>query len=331
MIGIGIIGAGFFGEVHARAITAVPGLRVAAVCREDVEAARAFANRHGGMAYGSFEALLVDAAVTAVVIATPHHLHAQMAIAAARAGKHILLEKPMAPTLSECDAINAAVAQAGVQLMVGHVMHFALPCRIAREIQAKGDLGRPVLGTSWMIKLWMEANRRPWHLSHATGGGMLMTAGIHALDRLVWLMGGTVESVSALIGTCFHEQEADDSALMLLRFADGRIGQVTSIGYRDGAVTFAMDLVCEEGTLRIDFDHGVSVGQGGRWTAIPHSADPQWMQRAVEAEWRAMLAAIEGKATVPVDGHHARHIIACLDAAMTANRLRREVRVLPAV
>src|SRR5262245_58256279 len=117
MIGVGIIGAGFFGEVHARAIAAVPGLNVAAVCREDVAAARTFASRHGGNAYGSFEALLDDPAVTAVVISTPHHLHAQMAIAAARAGKHILLEKPMAPTLAECDAINAAAAQAGIHLM----------------------------------------------------------------------------------------------------------------------------------------------------------------------------------------------------------------------
>jgi phthalate 4,5-cis-dihydrodiol dehydrogenase len=236
----------------------------------------------------------------------------------------------MAPTLAECDAINRAVAQACVKLMVGHVMHFALPCRIAREIIASGDLGRPVLGTSWMIKLWMEANRRLWHLSPKTGGGMLLTAGIHALDRLVWLMDSEVAGVSALMGTCFHEQEADDSAFLLLRFADGRMGQVTSVGYRDGAVTFAMDLVCEAGTLHIDFDHGVSVGRDGKWAPVANSADPQWMQRAVEDEWRAMASAIERKEPVPVDGLYARHIIACIDAAATANRERREALVLRA-
>lgn len=330
MIGVGIIGAGFFGATHARAIASVPGLRVAAVCREDIDAARAFAKAHGGTAYGNWKAVLDDRSVDAVVIATPHHLHAEMAIAAANAGKHILLEKPMAPTLPECDAIIAAVEKAGVRLMVGHVMHFALPCLIARDIIARGDLGRPVMGTSWMIKLWMEANRRPWHLTSKTGGGMLMTAGIHALDRLVWLMDGEVEGISALVNTYFHNQEADDSALMLLRFADGRMGQVTSVGYRDGAVTFAMDLVCEAGTLRIDFDHGVSVGRGARWTLIANSADPNWMQRAVEGEWRSLRAAIEGTAPVPVDGRYARHIIACLDAAVTASRERREVLVTAA-
>lgn len=325
MIGIGIIGAGHFGAVHARAIAATQGLRVAAICREDAAAAQVFAHEHGGHAHTDWRAVLDDSAVDAVVIATPHHLHAEMAVAAAQAGRHVLLEKPMAPTLAECDAINAAVAKAGVKLMVGHVMHFARPCLVAREILDGGTLGRPVLGSSWMIKLWMEANRRPWHLSHSSGGGMLMTAGIHALDRLVWLMGGEVAAVSALSGALFHQQEADDSALMLLRFTDGRIGQVASVGYRDGAVGFAMDLVCEGGTLRIDFEHGVSIGRGGSWTPIAHSADPDWMQRAVEAEWRAMAAAIEANAPVPVDGTYARHLIACLDAAGRANAERREI------
>ena len=98
MIGIGIIGAGYFGAIHARAIAAVPGARVAAVCRQDIDAARAFAREHGGTAHSHWQALLDDPAVDAVLIATPHHLHAEMAIAAAQAGKHILLEKPMAPT-----------------------------------------------------------------------------------------------------------------------------------------------------------------------------------------------------------------------------------------
>src|SRR3546814_4223960 len=84
------------------------GIRVAAVCREDAVAARAFAAEHGGTAYNDWRRVLDDAAVDAVVIATPHHLHREMAVAAAEAGKHVLLEKPMAPTVADCDAIIAA-------------------------------------------------------------------------------------------------------------------------------------------------------------------------------------------------------------------------------
>jgi predicted dehydrogenase len=329
MIGVGILGAGHFGAVHARAIAAVDGVRLVAACREDEDGALAFAARHGGKPYSDWRALLADPAVDAVVIATPHHMHTGMAIAAATAGKHILLEKPMAPTVAECDAINAAVARAGVKLMIGHVMHFALPCLKARQVLETGALGRPVLGSSWMIKLWMEENRRPWHLATATGGGMLMTAGIHALDRLIWLMGGDVAGVQALSGAAFHDQEADDSVLALIRFADGRLGQLASVGYRDGAVTFAMDLVCERGTIRIDFDRGVEVGQGGVWTPVPQSHDPAWMQAAVEGEWRAMVAAIRDGVAVPVDGGYGRAVVAAVAAIRDAAAARREVAPAP--
>src|SRR3546814_4238437 len=121
--------------------------------------------------------------------------------AAAEAGKHVLLEKPMAPTVADCDAIIAAAKRSDVMLMIGHIMHFALPCLAARDIVEAGELGRPIAGSSWLVQLWMEENRRPWHLSPATGGGMLMTAGIHDLDRLIWLMDTAPEAVSAVAGS----------------------------------------------------------------------------------------------------------------------------------
>jgi predicted dehydrogenase len=126
-----------------------------------------------------------------------------------------------------------------------------------------------------------------------------------------------------------HAQAADDSAFVLLRFADGRFAQVSSIGYRDGAGSYGMDLVCETGTLRLDFARGVSIGRGGTWTALADSAEPEWMQRALEREWQAMLAAVRTGAPVPVPGAYARHIIACIEAALQSSRERREVPVAP--
>jgi phthalate 4,5-cis-dihydrodiol dehydrogenase len=327
MIGVGIIGAGHFGAVHARAMAEVEGVRLVACCREDADAASAFAAEHGGKSYGDWRALLDDPKVDAVLIATPHHLHEEITIKAAQAGKHILLEKPMAPSVAACDAMLAAADVSGVKLMIGHVMHFALPCLKAKEIVDSGVLGAPVLGSSWMIKLWMESNRRPWHLDPASGGGMLMTAGIHALDRLIWLMGQPVAGVTAMTGTYFHEQEADDAALISLRFVNGGIGQVASVGYRDGAVTFAMDLVCEKGTIRIDFDHGVSTGQGGVWTPVPGSIEPNWMGAAVAREWRALAACIMNDKPSPITGAYGRHVVACVEAAHRASAGRCEVPV----
>ena len=327
MLGVGILGAGFFGAFHARAIASLPDLRIAAVCAEELALAEVFVAEHGGTPYGDWRAMLDDKSVDAVAITTPHHLHGPLAVAALEAGKHVLLEKPMALSVAECSRIIASAESSRRKLMIGQIMHFVWPCLVAREILDRGDLGKPVMGSSSLQKIWMESNRRGWHLDPATGGGMLMTAGIHALDQLVWLMNGRVASVSAAVSTSFHDQKADDSAMMLLRFADGRSGQVASIGFRDGAGTFDIDLVCERGTLRIDFERGVCIGQGGKWTDVPNSHDPAWMQNAVIREWQAMAAAIREDSDVPVTGDYGRHIIACIEAAMMSSRERRDVDV----
>src|SRR3954468_19501121 len=274
MLGVGIIGAGFFGAFHARAVAAVAGTRIVAACAEELALAETFAAEHGGKPYGDWRALLDDKSVDAVAITAPHHLHGELAVAALQAGKHVLLEKPMALSVAECSDVIAAAKTSGRKLMIGQIMHFVWPCVVAREILDRGELGKPVTGSSALMKTWIESNRRGWHLDPLTGGGMLMTAGIHALDQLVWLMGGRVGSVSAAVSTSFHDQKADDSAMMLLRFADGRFGQVASIGFRDGAGTFGIDLVCEQGTLRIAPGRGVAIGRGGKWSDVPNSHDP---------------------------------------------------------
>ena len=327
MIGVGILGAGFFGAYHARAIAQARGAHLVAVCAEEQVIADAFAREHGGKPYGDWRAMLDDAAVEAVAITAPHHLHCTLAVAALEAGKHVFLEKPMALSVSQCSRIVDAAARSGAKLMVGQIMHFVTPCMVARDILASGELGRPVTGSSSLLKTWMESNRRDWHLDSATGGGMLMTAGIHALDQLIWLMGGRVSSVSAAVATSFHEQSADDNAMLLLRFDDGRFAQVASVGFRDGGMTYGMDLICERGTLRIDVARGVSIGRDGQWSDVPNSSEPDWMQKAIDREWQAFADAIAGNGEAAVSGAYGRHIVACIEAAMQSSRQRREVTV----
>ena len=116
-LGVGIIGAGSFGEQHAQALAALDDVRLVAATRTNPAALAEFTARYGGRGYTDLDALLADPDVDAVVIATPHHLHTAAVEAAARAGKHILLEKPMAPTVAECDRIRRAVRESGVIFM----------------------------------------------------------------------------------------------------------------------------------------------------------------------------------------------------------------------
>jgi predicted dehydrogenase len=329
MIGVGIVGAGFFGEKHAEAISILPEVRLVAATRTNQSALGKFVERFGGIACPDYRALLEISDLDAVVIATPHHLHTDIAVAAAKAHKHILLEKPMAHNLAECDQILQAVAESGVKLMVGHINQFAPSYKIAKALIESGEVGEVVLGVSTMSKFWFEPNRRSWHLDRATGGGMWLTAGLHCLDRLTWLVGSPVQSVSAQFDTRFHDQNADDVGLIFLRYANGAAGTVVSTGYKNGAPKHLTELTCTRGMLNITYDDGVRLGRNEQWQTIPESVTSGWMEEAMLNQWRAFIEAIENDTPPAVSGDYARHIMAAVFAAEESSNFRHEVAVAP--
>lgn len=329
MLNVGIIGAGSYGAQHAEAIAALPDIALAAACRTNPAALAEFTAQYGGQGYPDYRDLLADPAVEAVVIATPHHLHTAITEDAARAGKHILLEKPMAPTLAECDRIIQAAEAHGVKLMVGHVNHFAPAYARARALLDSGAVGEIVLGLSTMSKFWFEPNRRAWHLTPETGGGMWRTAGMHCLDRLTWLVGSPIASVSAQFGARFHDQAADDSGLIFARFANGAAGTIVSVGYKTGAPKHLTELTCTGGMMTIDYVDGVRIGQDEQWQPVPDSGSANWMHEALVGEWRTFAESIKQDSPPAVTGDFARHIMAAVFAAEESSRLRRELPVPP--
>lgn len=329
MIGVGIIGAGYIAGLHARALERARGFSLVAACSPRADSVTAFTARHGGRATTDWHDLLADPAVHAVLIATPHALHEAAAIDAAKAGKHILLEKPMAENAAACSRIAATATAHRIVLLLGHTMRFFHSCQVAKQLIVAGEIGEPVLGTSTMMKIWMQANRRPWHLGETSGGGMLLTAGIHALDRLMWLMDAPVTRVSATMRTAFHDQEADDLALLFLRFANGAAGSVTSVGYRDGAPSFAAEIVGTRATLRVDLlgAGSVAIGRRNSWSAVPDSAEPEAQLQAITREWIALRDAIVNGTAPAVTAQDGRHVVAVIEAARRSARQRQEVDV----
>ncbi|MCB0044742.1 MAG: Gfo/Idh/MocA family oxidoreductase [Caldilineaceae bacterium] len=327
MLNVGIIGAGDFGARHALAIAELDEVQLVASSRTNAAALAEFTRRFGGRGYTDYRELAGDPAVDAVVIATPHHLHVGPVQAAAAAGKAIFLEKPMAPTRAECDALLASVEQAGVPLFLGHINRFSPAFRQAKALLASGEAGEPVLGVSYMVKQWMEPNRREWHLDRETGGGMLMTAGIHALDRLIWLVDAPVISVYASLATRYYEQKADDASLLQLTFANGAVGSVVSVGYNQGASIHQTQLCCTQGVLRIGYDR-VEVGRGERWQSLPPPEQGEdWMHQALINEWRAFVAAAHGESPPEVSGEDALHVMDVIFAAEESARSRRVIAV----
>ncbi len=327
MLTVGIIGAGDFGAQHAKAIAQTPDVKLLAASRTNEQALTEFSDRFDCKGYLNYLDLLDNKNINTVVIATPHHMHTEIVKAAARAKKHILLEKPMAPNLAECDEILKVVKENNVKLMLGHVNHFVPAYLKAKELLESGEMGEVVYGHSIMSKLWMTPNRRNWHLDRDTGGGMWLTIGVHVLDQLCWLIGQPVSSVTADIQTRFHEQEADDIGLALLRFEKGATATANAIGYQTGVSHFSTELTCTKGMLKISHSEGLFIGKNEEWQNIPGTACNTWMDQAMLNEWQAFSEVIQQEKPIPVTGDYARHIMQLAFAAESSSKLKKEIHL----
>ena len=325
MLGIGIIGAGVFGENHAKAIAETSGATLVAASRRNSEELRKFTFRHKIHGYSNYHELLQNQDVDAVIIATPHQDHARIAIAAAASGKHILLEKPMATSLADCNRIIDSAKAARVTLMIGHTMQFMRPSRVAKEIIDSGELGSVIYGTGTVAKKWMSSNRREWHRDDPGGGGMLMTLGIHYVDLLTWLFNSRVLSVRANILSSFHQQQADDAGMLYLQYESGATGIVISTGYKSGAETYLAELTLGKGMIRVDMFGGVHIGKNEQWTHLPHSLAGDTEQKALQKEWSAFIACVESGSESPVRGEYAKHIMEIVFAARKSSLEKKEI------
>jgi predicted dehydrogenase len=179
-VGFGVIGAGLFGENHAVVYSRLPGVELVAVCDQNEERAREVAERYGARAYYTdYEKVLADPEITAVSIATPDFAHAEIALAAAQVGKHILCEKPLATTVEEAQAIVDAAARAGVKLMVDFHNRVNPPFAAAREQVRSGAIGTPAYGYARLSNTTFVPLEM---LSWANRTSALYFLGSHAVD-----------------------------------------------------------------------------------------------------------------------------------------------------
>ncbi len=226
-VGFGIVGTGMISHFHAKAIQAIPGACVAGCFNHSAEKAAAFASEYGCTAWSSLDQMLASPDVDIVNICTPSGSHLDPAIAAAKAGKHVVVEKPLEITLSRCDQIIEACQTNGVKLCTIFPSRFS-PANIAlKEAIDAGRFGRLTLGDSY-VKWWRSQEyydgggwRGTWALD---GGGAYMNQAIHNVDLLYWLMGDVIE-VCGFTGTLAHERiEVEDAGVACLKFANGAIG-----------------------------------------------------------------------------------------------------------
>ena len=228
-IGFGIIGCGMIANFHARAINDIRGARIAGCFDMVPAAADRLAASTGCRAYHDLKAMLQDPAIDVVTIGTPSGAHMEPAIQAARAGKHVVVEKPLEVTLKRCDRIIDACDKAGVVLSTIFPSRFHESSQQVKRAIEKKRFGKLTVGDAYVK--WYRTQeyydsgawRGTWKLD---GGGALMNQAIHSVDLLTWLM-GPVQSISAHTATIAHKRiEVEDVAMATLRFASGALGVV---------------------------------------------------------------------------------------------------------
>jgi UDP-N-acetyl-2-amino-2-deoxyglucuronate dehydrogenase len=229
----GIIGCGVIGPVHAQSLAHLPQTTLVGVCDSVPARAQRVAAEFGAATWTTdYHQLLARADIDAVCICTPHYLHAEMAQAAAAAGKHIFCEKPMAIAVADLDAMEAAATRAGVQLGICFQHRFDPVALHLKRLIEEGHFGQLLLGGAHCQCLRTPAYyaSEPWRgrwLSE--GGGVLINQAIHTLDLLVWLF-GEATSISGTYGTlCWQDTiEVEDTASGVIGFASGAQGHLVA-------------------------------------------------------------------------------------------------------
>lgn len=352
-IRVGLVGCGKVGQIHATALKGLAEAEFVAVCDTDPARAEAFAGRHGTRGFSDLAAMLREANVQAIVIGTPHPLHAGPAIQAAEAGVHVLVEKPLAANLTDCDAMLATARKTGVQLGVISQRRLYEPVQRMKAAIEAGKIGKPVLGVfimySWREPSYYQSD--PWRGQWASeGGGVLVNQSPHQLDLLQWFM-GPIADISGYWAILNHPTiEVDDSAVAVIRFQSGGLGAiVTSVSQKPGIYTKVHIHGSNGASVGVETDRGATFIAGLTAIAEPPLNDlwtiPGEEQRLAEfqAHDRALfgqidatihyhalqiqdfLRSIQENRPPLVTGEEGRAVVEMFTAMYLSNRERRSI------
>ena len=334
MSGFGIVGTGVIAAMHAAAIATLPRARLAAVTDVADGAAAAFAVARGCAAEPGLDQLLTRPDVDVVCVCVPSGLHAEVGVRAARAGKHLVVEKPIDVTLAAADRLIEAARAAGVALTVISQHRFDPGLIELKRLLGDGALGRLVLAeasTKW-YRTQAYYDSAAWRGTWAMDGGSLMNQGIHYVDLLRWCMGPVAE-VTAVCATQAHQVEVEDTALAIVRFGSGAVGTILSSTAAYPGFPQRLEITGTDGTVIVEDGRIVRRAFGAQPTAaaVPGAvgalgghraaADPAAIEVASHAAQIAdLLAAVEEGRAPAVDGQAGRDALEIVRAVYESAR-----------
>ncbi len=338
IFGFGLIGAGAISTMHATVIRDLPDARLVGVTALPYEAAWAFAEERGARAYRSIDEMLEDPEIDVVAIGTPSGLHPEQAEACARAGRHVLCEKPLAITLEGADRAIRAAEEAGVKLAVVSQRRFDPPCLALRKGIEDGVFGRIVL-VNGIVRYYRDPSyyttsswRGTWALD---GGGALINQGIHTVDLVRWF-GGPVATVTGFARTLSHSIEVEDTVSAALEFASGAVGAIQSTTAAAPGLYLTVEVLGDRGSAVLQDSEIVFWntldGQGPPPLEGPKTGsgtrDPMAFSHAGHlSQFRDLLDAIIEDRPPRVDGWEGRRTLEVVLAVYESSRTGAPVRL----
>jgi predicted dehydrogenase len=249
-----LVGSGMIGGLRARALAEAPGARLAMVADVRRPAAEALAATHGARASDDPAAAVRDPDVDAVLVCTPPHTHRDLAVSALAAGKHVLVEKPMAPRPEDCAVMLDAAASAGRRLAVGFNLRYWPATAEARRRIADGALGEITHVRGYHGHAGGDELKNPWLTDPAvTGGGSLMDNGSHILDLVCHFLGEPVEAKGYADNRVWKFPGCEDNGFVLMRTADGRVATVQATWTEWRGYGWAVEVHGTKGLLRFGY------------------------------------------------------------------------------
>lgn len=337
MYRFGLVGCGRISKRHSELLSGVvEGAKLAAVCDIDPARARALGERFNVPWFEDMDEMMRRVELDVVSILTPSGMHKEHAVRLAPYGKHLVIEKPMALTLGDADAMIADCDKAGIRLFVVKQNRFNVPVVKLREALERGRFGKLVMGT--VRVRWCRDQKYydqdSWRGTWALDGGVLTNQASHHVDLLEWMM-GDVEAVFAKSTTALVDIEAEDTALAILKFRNGALGCIeATTAARPKDLEGSISILGEGGSVEIG---GFAVNQMKTWSfASPVPEDAEAMERysvnppnvygfGHQAYYEHVVDCLRNGSNQLVDGLEGRRSLELISAIYESIETKREV------
>lgn len=307
-IKIAVIGTGIIGRSHLEAIDKSTDCELCAVCDINEQLAKALGEQYNVPYFTDYQEVASGGKADAVILNLPHWIHCEVTEFFLNAGMHVLVEKPMANTVEECERMLDVAKKSGKHLAVGHVQRYFLANQMVKDICDSGELGKLCMYEEYRSINYFDENRPKWFLNKKqSGGGIVMNYGAHALDKLFYILESKPTMIKAAVDNVKNDEEIEGHAQIFMKFENGVSASATFCGYvRSG---YEVRYYFTDGILKVVDGVRLFKKTGAEWQELENLEDGNAMSRQLKAFCRL----IQGLDTDIPSGEYGKGILEAIE------------------